>query len=113
MSIFELFVELSVSTSSKVVFFFSTKCSNGKTSGGLSVIGLGRDCFKFSAAADRIEDRGIFTEFGLSKVVNKHTLGLIAVSRCTVSFWRPRCSKRSALPGRTRELTTRTTELRL
>ena len=59
--------------------FFSTKFSNGKTLGGILVIGLGRYCFQVYVAAKHMRLDGVFTEFGLSKVVNKHSLGLILV----------------------------------
>ena len=39
---------------------------------------------KVSVTANHMKIGGVFTEFGLFKVVNTHTLGLIAVSRGTI-----------------------------
>ena len=76
-------MELSVTTSSKVVDC-STKFCSGKTLGGIPFIGLGRHCFKTSVAANHMKICGVFTEIGLSKVVNKHTLGMVTASKGTI-----------------------------
>ena len=79
-------VTLSFCCTTSFKLFFSTKFSNGKTLGGMSVIGLGRYCFKVSVAANCMKLGGVFTEFGLSKLVNKHRLGLILGSRVTLHW---------------------------
>ena len=78
--------------------FFSTQFSNGKTLGGISVSGIGRYCFKVSVAANHVKFGGVFTEFGLSKLMNKHSgLDLIAVSRGTLHWLSLGYSKWSTL----------------
>ena len=44
----------------KYLLFF-TKFSNGKTLGGISVLGFDRYCYKVSAAANHMKFGGVFT----------------------------------------------------
>ena len=70
-----------MTTSFEVVF--STKFSNGKTLGRISIIGLGMYCFKVSVAANHRKLGGVITDFGLSKVVNKQIRSDSGVHRHT------------------------------
>ena len=49
-----------------------------------TAIGLHRYCFKVSVVANCIKLGGVFTEFGLSKLVSKHRFGLVPVSGGTL-----------------------------
>ena len=48
------------------------------------VLGLDRYCFKVSVAVNPIKLGGVFTEFGVSKLVKKQRFGLFQVPRGTL-----------------------------
>ena len=76
-------MDFSGTTSSEVVVFFFTKFSNGKILREILVLGLDSDRFKVSVAANRIKLSGVFTEFSLTKLVNKHNWSTSSAQRHT------------------------------